>query len=255
MNISSIIGVVLLAIGVFFGMILKGADPVAMFTNVPALLIVIVGTMGAVMMSNDMPANMAALKAMKKCFFPGPPLRLDVTVEQITKLADRARREGLLALEEECQNIDDPFFKKAVQLAVDGTDSDALHKALVADVKAMRDRHKSVAAWYTQMGVFAPTFGIIGAVVGLIAVLAKLDDPSQLGHGIGAAFVATFWGVFMANGMFLPWANTLKAQSAAEIAQRNLIIEGVLAVQTGTSPREVAQVLSGYLQPSMRKAA
>lgn len=111
------------------------------------------------------------------------------------------------------------------------------------------------ANWHQSAGVFAPTLGIIGAVVGLIAVLAKLDDPSQLGHGIGAAFVATFWGVFLANGLFLPWANKLKRLSADEVAVKNLAIDGVLGIMAGGTPRVMGEKLEGYLPQSARKAS
>jgi chemotaxis protein MotA len=254
-DLASLIGLVLALIGVFVGMTIKGADPVAMFTNVPALLIVIVGSLGAVVMSNGMETTTSALKAFLKIFMPGKPPQSAEAVELFSQLAERARTAGLLGLEEDARNIDDPFLRKGVQLAIDGADAEALQDALEAEVKAMKERHKAVANWFQQMGIFAPTFGIIGAVVGLIAVLAKLDDPSKLGKGIGAAFVATFWGVFMANGMFLPWANKLKAMSAAEVAHRELTIQGVLALQTGTSPRAVVEKLNGYLPPAARKAS
>ncbi|MGE3621357.1 MAG: motility protein A [Acidimicrobiia bacterium] len=252
MDLASIIGLVLVLVGVFVGMILKGADPVAMFSNVAAILIVIVGSLGAVVASSRTSNSVAALKALRKVFFPGPPPDLSATLDRLTSLADRARREGLLALEDEARQIEDPFFRKALQMAVDGTTTDDLRRALVADVKAMRERHKAVAGWFTQAGVYAPTFGIIGAVVGLIAVMGKLDEPAEMGHGIGAAFVATFWGVLMANGFFLPWSNKLKALSADEVAHRLLIVEGVLSVQQGQSSRAVFEVLSSHLPPGAR---
>jgi chemotaxis protein MotA len=242
-------------IGVFLGMVMKGADPVAMFTNIAAILIVIVGSLGAVLTSFHMSTTKSALKALKKVFLPGPPPDMAGTLEHLTTLADRARREGLLALENEAKEIEDPFFQKALQMAVDGSDPDSVKKALLADVKAMKQRHKAIHEWYTQAGVYSPTFGIIGAVVGLIAVMGKLDDPAAMGHGIGAAFVATFWGVLMANGFMLPWATKLKAQSTAEVAHRMLMVEGVLSVQQGMSARAVFDVLSSHLPPDQRKAA
>ena len=255
MDVGSAAGLVIVLVGVFLGMTMKGADPVAMFTNVPALLIVILGSVGAVVLSNPVAATLNALRALKKVFFPGPPPDLAATVERIAELADRARREGLLALEDDVKDLDDPFLRRGLMLAVDGSDTETVRRMLVSEVKALKERHKAVAAWHTQVGVFAPTFGIIGAVVGLIAVLAKLDDPSELGHGIGAAFVATFWGVFLANGLFLPWANKLKALSALEVAHRMIVVEGVIAVQLGSPPRAVLETLNPYLPPSERKAA
>lgn len=255
MDIASLVGLLVCLIGVFFGMIMKGADPVAMFTNVAALLIVVGGAMGAVIMSYPMSTTKSAMKAFKILFFPGPPPNLAATVKQITALAEVARREGLLALEEHAKNIDEPFLKRGLGLAIDGTDSDTLKHTMLSDVRALKERHKTVASWFTQTGVFAPTFGIIGAVVGLIAVMGKLDDPAQMGHGIGAAFVATFWGVFMANGMFLPWANKLKALSALEVQHLMLMIDGIAALQLGSSPRAVLEQLNTHLPPKLRDAA
>lgn len=255
MDIASLVGLVVVLVGVFLGMVLKGADPVAMFTNAPAILVVIVGSVGATLLGNPSSTTASALKAMKRIFFPGPPPDTAGTIEQITKLADRARREGLLALEDDAKHIDDPFLAQGLRMVIDGTEPDGVRDALLTDVRAMKERHKTVAGWYTQVGVFAPTFGIIGAVVGLIAVMSKLDDPSKMGAGIGAAFVATFWGVFMANGLFLPWANKLKALSAAEVAHRMLVIEGVISMQQGASARAVKETLSAHLPPSQRNAA
>lgn len=255
MDIASLVGLLLVIIGTFLGMTLKGADPVAMFTNVPALLIVFMGSIGATFLSHSMAENMAALKGLNKVMMPGPPPDPTAAVERLVALAAKARSEGLLGLEEETRTIEDPFLRKGLQLAVDGTDAAVLQETLVADVKSMKDRHKTVAGWWMQAGIFAPTFGIIGAVIGLIAVLSKLDDPSKLGHGIGAAFVATFWGVFLANGLYLPWSNKLKRLSAAEAAQRELTLHGILALQVGTSPRTLEEKLNSYLAPNMRKAS
>lgn len=255
MDIASVAGLVVVLIGIFMGMIMKGADPVAMFTNVAAILIVIVSSVGATIMGHSMATTVQSLKALVKVFLPGPPPDMPATIETITGLADRARREGLLSLEDATKNLDDEFLQRGLRMAVDGMDPAVLKQTLLSDVKAMKERHKAVAGWFTQIGIFSPTFGIIGAVVGLISVMGKLDNPAEMGHGIGAAFVATFWGVFMANGLFLPWANKLKALSAAEVAHRLLVVEGVLSVQQGASPRTVLEQLNTHLPPSERQEA
>jgi chemotaxis protein MotA len=249
---ASLAGFVLILIGVFLGMVLKGADPVAMFTNLPALLIVIVGAIGAVVLANPLSVTRSALTCLKTIFLPPPPPDMAATIAEITEMAEQARREGLLALEQRVRDLEDPFLQTALQMVVDGLDTSAVSHTLLSDVKAMRDRHKVVAGWFTAVGVYAPSFGIIGAVVGLIAVMGKLDDPAKMGYGIAAAFVATFWGVFMANGMFLPWAAKLKAMSAAEVAHKMLIVDGVLALQRGASPSAVAQQLSTHIPPAER---
>jgi chemotaxis protein MotA len=167
-------------------------------------------------------------------------------------LTNRARAEGLLALEEEAKGIEDPFFRKGIELAVDGTDPDALKKTLNAEIGAMRERHKIGMGWFTSAGIFAPTFGIIGAVFGLMATMAQLSHPEKVGEGIAGAFVATFWGVFLANGVWLPWANKLKQLSLKEVAHKQLIVEGIMAIQAGVSPRVVEELLKSHIPPSER---
>lgn len=255
MDLAVLIGALLAFGGVFVGMIFKGADPVQMFTNYAALLVVIVGTIGAVVASHSMNDNMNALKAFKKLFMPGKQPEPAATIEKLVAMSETARREGLLGLEDMTKNMDDEFLKRGVQLAVDGTDAATIYDTLTAEVKSMKERHKVTQGWFVATGVFAPTFGIIGAVIGLMAVMSKLDDPTQLGHGIAAAFVATFWGVFMANGMFLPWAARLKRQSAEEANQRELTIQGVIALQSGMAPRALGERLYGALPPAQRKAS
>jgi chemotaxis protein MotA len=170
-------------------------------------------------------------------------------------LTNRARAEGLLALEEEAKGIEEPFFRKGIELAVDGTDPDALKKTLNAEIGAMKERHKVGQGWFTSAGVFAPTFGIIGAVFGLMATMAQLSHPEKVGEGIAGAFVATFWGVFLANGVWLPWANKLKQLSLAEVAHKQLIVEGIMAIQAGVSPRVVEELLKSHVPPSERDKA
>jgi chemotaxis protein MotA len=166
--------------------------------------------------------------------------------------AERARRDGLLALEETARSIEDPFLRKGIELAVDGTDPDALKKTLNAEIGAMKERHKVGQGWFTQAGIFAPTFGIIGAVFGLMATMGHLNKPEMVGHGIAGAFVATFWGVFLANGVWLPWANKLKQLSLAEVAHKQLIVEGIMAIQAGVSPRVVEELLKSHIPPAER---
>ena len=175
------------------------------------------------------------------------------TIGQIVKLTNRARSEGLLALEDEAKSIEDPFFRKGIEFAVDGTDPEALKKTLLSEISALRERHKVGQGWCTQAGVFAPTFGIIGAVFGLMATMANLSKPTEVGAGIAGAFVATFWGVFLANAIFLPFANKLKQLSSEEVAHKLLIVEGIMAIQAGVSPRVVEELLKSHVPPAERE--
>jgi chemotaxis protein MotA len=255
MEKGTMMGMILAFVGVFLGAIMKGADPVALFVNIPAILIVWVGSIGAVLISHPFEDTQNVGKYVQKAMKGDEAHSATDTINQIVKLTNRARSEGLLALEEEAKGIHDPFFRKGIELAVDGTDPEALKKTMMAEIGAMKERHKTGAAWFTNAGVFAPTFGIIGAVFGLMATMAHLDDPELIGHGISAAFVATFWGVFLANGIYLPFANKLKRLSSEEVSHRMLIVEGIMAIQAGVSPRVVEELLKSHVPPSERAAA
>lgn len=253
MEKGTVIGLVMAFVGVFVGAMLKGADILALFTNVPAILIVFVGALGATFIGAPFAEGSNVGKYIGKALKGNVKKPAKDTIERIVHLTNRARADGLLALEEESKTIEDPFLKKGIQLAVDGTDPDALKKTLRAEVTAMKDRHKAGQTFLTNAGVFSPTFGIIGAVFGLMATMSNLDDPALIGHGISAAFVATFWGVFLANAFFLPMANKLKRLTAEEVDHMDLVIEGVMAMQAGTSPRVVEEILMARVPPALRE--
>ncbi|MGY6499367.1 MAG: motility protein A [Acidimicrobiales bacterium] len=254
MEPASLIGLMLILVGVFVGSVMKGVSPGAYFAVPAALLIVIVASLGAAMMSNAMGDVKNMGKAFMKAFKPGDTGDPGESIDQIVQFAERARREGLLALEDEVGKVEDPFMRRGLQFAIDGGDPEMVRDVMETEVNAMRERHKVGAQFMTTIGIFSPTFGIIGAVVGLIATLSKLDDPSKLGAGIAAAFIATFWGVFAANGIFLPIGNKLKRLSAEELAHKQLIIEGVLSIQAGSNPRMLDDILTSYLPPKARSA-
>ena len=252
MDPASLIGLVLVLIGVFVGAMMKHVDPISLFTVPAAFLVVIVASIGAAMMSNTMSDSKQLLTFIMKAMKGNKEPDTAGTIDQVVSFAERARREGLLALEEDLDKIEDPFFKRGLQLAIDGGDPDAVSEVMESEIKAMQERHKVGAKFMMSIGIFSPTFGIIGAVFGLIATMANLDDPSKLGEGIAAAFVATFWGVFMANGLFLPWSNKLSVMSAKETAYKRLIVEGVLAIQGGANPRMLDDMLRATLPPKLR---
>jgi chemotaxis protein MotA len=254
MEKGTMIGLGMALVGVFLGAMMKGADIVALFTNIPALLIVIVGSLGAVLISFPFADSQKAGKYISIAMKGAPEHSASDTISQIVTLTNRARAEGLLALEEEAKKIEDPFFRKGIELAVDGTDPEALKKTLNSEINATKERHKVGQNWFTSAGVYAPTFGIIGAVFGLMATMSHLSEPEKIGHGIAGAFVATFWGVFLANGVWLPFANKLKRISAEEIAHKQLIVEGIMAIQAGVSPRVVEELLKSHVPPAERAA-
>lgn len=244
------IGLGLAAIGVIVGGIFKGVSPVLLVTNVPALLIVIVGALGATIASFELKVSTGVMGAIMRAMFPQHEMDASTRLTTLVGFATRARHDGILSLESEIAQLDDPFMQKGLQLAIDGNDPEAVADVMQTDIRTLKARHKVAADWCTTFGIFAPTFGIIGAVMGLIATLGHLDQPELLGHGISAAFVATFWGVFLANGIMLPLANKLKRMSTEEVAGREMVMEGILAIQGGQNPRVIEETLLTYLPPT-----
>jgi chemotaxis protein MotA len=174
---------------------------------------------------------------------------------ELVSMADKARREGLLSLEDEAQNVSDPFAKKGLMLMIDGTDPDALRSIMEIDIDSVSQRHRENAKVFETGGGYAPTLGVLGAVMGLITVLSNLGgNPEALGHGIATAFVATFYGVGMANVLLLPIAEKLKVRSAEERMVREMILEGILSIQAGDNPRIVREKLEAFLPPGQRSS-
>jgi chemotaxis protein MotA len=185
--------------------------------------------------------------------FSGDRPEMRSQVEDLVSYAERARRDGLLALEEELEGIQDPYTRKGLQLVVDGTDPELVREILDAEIDGMRHRHKVGAKTFEIAGGFAPTMGIIGTVMGLISVLQKLDQPETLGPAISGAFIATLLGVGAANVIFLPVAYRLKSLSDSEAEARILVQEGILAIQSGDNPRVVAEKLMSFVPPAERQ--
>lgn len=252
MDPATLIGLLLVLIGVFVGSLLKGVSPVTFFSVPAAFLIVFLPTFGAAFLGSTMEDIKAFPKLLGKLMKKPKKEDPDVLIGQIVSLGERARRDGLLSLEDEVGNIEEPFLRRGLQLAIDGADPETVEEIMDTEIRGMQARHRQAAKLVSSMGIYAPTFGIIGAVVGLIVTLGKLDNPEELGHGIAAAFIATFWGVFLANGVFLPWSNKLVRMSAEETAHRRLLVEGVLAIQSGFNPRMLDDLMRSHLAPSQR---
>jgi chemotaxis protein MotA len=230
--------------------IMEGTQPMA-FLNIPALLLIVGGTSGAVMASTNFQTFMGMPKAAIMSF-KGGTVESDGVIQNMVALAEKARRNGLLALEEDVAKIDDAYTKKGLQLVVDGTDSDLVRTILESEVDGMAQRHGQLAGMFTTAGGFAPTLGIIGTVMGLIHVLENLSAPSTLGPAISGAFIATLYGVSSANLIFLPIGNKLKEMSAAEVNHRYMVLEAILSIQAGDNPRVLAEKLEAYVPPARR---
>lgn len=251
MDKTSVIGIVLAIIAVGIGMTLKGVSPSALL-NAPALLIIILGTIAAVTIA--FPTN--EIKNAPKLFGILFKDKKIPTIQELIPLfsdwAQVARKEGLLALEAKLSEIDDPFLKNGLLMAVDGQNADFIRDVMSEEIEAMEDRHQAGALIFTQAGTYAPTLGVLGAVVGLIAALSHMDDTAALGTAISAAFIATLMGIFTGYVIWHPFANKLKRKSSQEVKVKEVMIEGVLSVLEGQAPKAIEQKLSTYLPKSER---
>jgi chemotaxis protein MotA len=252
MDKTTIPGLILGIGGLLAGGMLEGTDPVKLLM-LPAFVIVFGGTLGTLLVSFPLSV---VLKLPKYLAIASKEAQHDLThvVDTFVKLSDRARREGLLALEQEAGNLE-PFTRRGIQMVVDGSDPALVREILEADIDAMRERHKPGAAAFEAMGGYSPTMGIIGTVMGLVHVLENLSEPDKLGPLIASAFIATLYGVAFANCIFLPLGTKLKGKSADEVHLKELVVEGVLAVQSGDNPRVVRERLEAYLSPTLRGGA
>jgi chemotaxis protein MotA len=250
MKASSAIGVAIGCLGIAMGATMEGSNIMAVL-NPSAMLIVLVGTFGATMTGASFTAIKNIPKMFQKSFVADPP---DLTgrVQELVGYAEQARRDGLLALDEQLSSIEDPYTRKGLQLVVDGTDPELVADVLDAENDAMRKRHAAGAQPFEKAGGYAPTMGIIGTVFGLVHVLGNLSQPETLGPSISAAFIATLLGISSANLFYLPIAARLKELSKEELHFRSMTLEGILAIQAGDNPRVVAEKLMAYVPPSDR---
>jgi chemotaxis protein MotA len=252
MKAITAIGIAVAFVSLFLAAILEGTNPVT-FLNIPALVLIAGGTIGATMASTNFRSFMTAPKGAIMSF-KGTSIDSAAAIGQMVELSEKARRNGLLALEEDVAKIDDAYTRKGLQLVVDGTDSDLVHAILESEIDGLAARHAVVAGLFTTAGGFAPTVGIIGTVMGLIHVLQNLAAPAELGPAISGAFIATLYGVAMANIIFLPTANRLAGLSKAEVELRTMTLEGILGIQAGDNPRILAEKLQSFIPPAERGA-
>lgn len=245
MDITTILGIVLAVGFIIAGQILEGGHPSSLM-QLTAALIVFGGTFGAVLVSFPKRDVLHGLKLGKSAFVEKKG-DLAALVTQIVELAGTARRDGLLALESRLANIEDPFLRKAVQFLVDGVDARVARETLEAEIDSEYNSGNAGSKIFEAAGGYAPTVGILGAVLGLIHVMENLDDPSKLGGGIAVAFVATIYGVGAANILFLPMASKIKRKLGLEKERKQLIAEGVLSIHEGLNPRVLEEKLKAYV--------
>ena len=245
MDVAAPVGIVLAFVVVIVSNILEGGDPMALVLVGPMLLVW--GTTILVTIAgNTMPDVKVAFRSIGYAFTAKIRPAGDL-VPAIVTLAERARREGLLALEDSMGDLQDPFLAKGVTMAIDGTDPEELREILEAELHAKQAEDKHISKFFSDAGAYAPTIGIIGTCMGLVHVLSNLSTPEKLGPLIASAFVATLWGIMSANVVWIPIGNRLKRLGELEAARMDLVIEGVAAIQSGANPRLVAEKLKSLL--------
>ncbi len=253
MDLASIIGLVAGMLVIVVVLVMDGGSPLELFAHPSAILLIIGGSLAATTITSSV-KTVTSLPTVIGQVFKAQKFDVAESIELIVKMADRARREGLLALEEDSKKINDKFLQKGVMMVVDGVDPSQVRAILETTIEQTAARHRIGYGFFAAAGGFAPTFGIIGTVMGLISVLKTLDDPSALAANIAGAFLATLWGLLTANLIYLPLGGKLKAKSEEESHMRYLQLEGILAIQAGENPRIVREKLNAYLPPAALKA-
>ena len=251
MDYAVIVGIVLGLFALLGGMVAKGAS-LAVLINPAAMIIIFVGTIAAI-------ANAFTIKEIKriptlfKVLFTDQKMYDPASIIQLLEeLSRQVRKEGLLSLEANIEEIKDPFVKKGLEMIVDGVNEQFLSEYMQIEIEMMEERHYAGALVFSQAGMYAPTLGVLGAVVGLIGALGNLDDTEKLGHSIAAAFVATLFGIFTGYVLWHPFANKLKRKSREEVIIKNMILEGLIQILNGSNPMQLKQKMMAYLTPQDR---
>ncbi len=250
-DFASITGALLAFGALFVAVILEGGDLKSLI-HLPAAILVFGGTIGAGVMSFRA-STLMQIPALLKRIFTEQRRDVSEVIHLISRFADKARRDGLLSLENDAKALDEPLFKQGIFLVIDGTDAETIRDVLSTDLHYQEMRYRAEESIFTTLGGFAPTLGIIGTVMGLIHMLAQLNDPGKMGPLISGAFIATLYGVTSANLLFLPIAHKLRAIASEELLLQEVVLEGVLAIQAGNSPRLVEERLKSYVTPRQRE--
>ncbi len=250
MDIASIVGL-LLAVGLIIASIMLGEAPFTAFLDLPSMLVVFGGAVAAAMICFPLQSMLKAPMIALKVLMNKNEDRIGL-INQIVELAETARRDGLLALESKVLEIDNPLVKTGIQMAVDGSTPDVVEEVLRTEIEAISSRHREGKSIMDQLGRFAPAYGMIGTLIGLIMMLQDMSDPSGIGKGMAVALITTLYGAIIANVFFSPFAEKLGLMSRNEMVSFEIAIRGVMAIQSGESPRAIDQKLRTFLPPKQR---
>lgn len=249
MDIATVLGIVS-AFGLVLSAILMGGG-LNLFINIPSLLIVVGGTLGTTMINYPLKEVLGVFNVVKNVFFTKVTSATHI-IQQFGEFSNKARREGILALEGEIKNVEEEFLQKGIQLSIDGLEPASIREILETEISFIQDRHKLGAEIFTTMGTYAPALGMVGTLIGLVQMLQTMSDPSSIGPAMAVALLTTFYGAIMANIICLPIAGKLKTRSTEEVLVKEMMIEGVICLSNGENPRIVEQKLMAFLAPRQR---
>jgi chemotaxis protein MotA len=252
MDVATLVGIIT-AFSLVFTAITMGGS-IALFINIPSIMIVVGGTLGATLINYPLPDIFKVSKVVKNAFF----MRVSTSKEMITNfvsLAGVARREGILALENSISEINDEFMRKGMQLSIDGLEPVSIKDILDTEIINIQERHKLGAEIFTTVGTFAPALGMIGTLIGLVQMLQTMEDPSTIGPAMAVALLTTFYGALIANILCLPIAGKLRNRSGEEVMMKELMSEGILSIAKGDNPRLLEQKLNAFLSPQLRESS
>jgi chemotaxis protein MotA len=250
-DITTLIGI-LVAGGLVISSIMMGGSG-GWFINYPSIMIVIGGTMGATFVNYPISQVMGVFGVAKNAFLHRSESPNKI-IALIVDFAKKARREGILSFESQLKDIEDPFLVKGLQLAVDGMESNSIEEILRTEIQFIEERHKLGSEIFGTMGTFSPAMGMLGTIIGLVQMLMQMDDPSSIGGPMAVALLTTFYGVLMANLLFIPISGKLKTRSKEEILIKQMVLEGILSIQSGDNHRIVEQKLKAFIAPNARES-
>lgn len=249
MDLASVIGLVA---GVSFIMYaIFSSGNFLLYVDIPSMMIVGGGTVGATLINYPLGEVLGVIKVVKKAFLHKEETPINI-IKTLVSFAETARREGILSLEQQAATLEDDFLKTGITLAVDGTEPEHIRDIMTTEINYIAERHKTGSGIFEAMATYAPAFGMIGTLIGLIGMLAQMNDPSSIGSNMAIALITTLYGAFIANLICLPIAGKLKARSSGEILIKELCIEGIMSIQSGDNPRIVEDKLKAFIAPSLR---
>ena len=253
MDIATVIGL-LMGFGLILASIaMGGGEGLSAFIDVPSLMITVGGSFAALLINFPLNVCLTSLSVLKKCFLTKLP-EPKAIIAQFKELAVIVRKDGMLALEKELENIDDEFMKRGLEIVISGAEENQIRNVLETELAAIEQRHMVGKKIVESTGAAAPAFGMIGTLVGLVQMLQSLDDPSQIGGGMATALLTTLYGAIIANVACIPLAGKLETRSQEEVASRELMISGICALAQGLAPRAVEDNLVAYLSPKSRRS-